>query len=101
MHLPAMTKGSAAIAAAWLALNISAALSITATLIPTIGLLLGVPARADDLSDLLGSYSDSQVEVRASQPAWSSPLVTTTAMLEQRLRFDVEQQHSGNGVDTT
>jgi hypothetical protein len=62
---------------------------------------LATPACGDELSDILGSYSESHTEVRASQPAWSSPLVTTTAMLEQRLRFDVEQQHSGNGADTT
>jgi hypothetical protein len=58
-------------------------------------------ARSDDLSDLIGSYDDSHAEVRASQPSWSSPLVTTTGLLEQRLRFDVEQQHSGNGADIT
>jgi hypothetical protein len=63
--------------------------------------ILATPACGDELSDILGPYSESHTEVRASQPAWSSPLVTTTAMLEQRLRFDVEQQHSGNGADTT
>lgn len=40
-------------------------------------------------------------QARATQPTWSSPLVTTTAMLEQRLRFDLDQQHSGNGTSTT
>lgn len=38
---------------------------------------------------------------RAAQPEWSSPLVTTTAILEQRIRFDVAFQHAGNGADTT
>jgi hypothetical protein len=39
-------------------------------------------------------------QVRASQPAWSSPLITTTGMLEQRLRFDLSEQHAGNGANT-
>ena len=38
---------------------------------------------------------------RASQPEWSSPVVTTTALLEERFRFDAAFQHSGNGADTT
>ncbi len=38
---------------------------------------------------------------RATQPSWSTPLVTTTGLLEQRLRFDVDLQHSGNGTATT
>jgi hypothetical protein len=40
-------------------------------------------------------------QARATQPSWSSPLVTTTGMLEQRLRVDIDQQHSGNGTNTT
>jgi hypothetical protein len=34
----------------------------------------------------------------AAQPAWSSPLVTTTGLLEQRFRFDVADQRAGNGT---
>jgi hypothetical protein len=68
---------------------------------PFIFALLVIPAAADDLSDILGSYSDSHAQVRAAQPSWSSPLVTTTGLLEQRVRFDIEQQHAGNGADTT
>ncbi len=63
--------------------------------------LLATPACADDLSDFLGPYSESHASARAAQPSWSSPLVTTTGLLEQRVRFDVQQQHSGNGADTT
>jgi hypothetical protein len=37
---------------------------------------------------------------RATQPTWSSPVVTTTALLEQRLRFDFESQRAGNGAET-
>jgi hypothetical protein len=40
-------------------------------------------------------------QVRANQPAWSSPLITTTGMLEQRFRFDLSEQHAGNGANTT
>lgn len=38
---------------------------------------------------------------RDTQPSWSSPLVTTTGLLQQRLRFDVVYQNSGNGTNTT
>ena len=41
------------------------------------------------------------VAARAQQPGWSSPIATTTALLEQRFRFDVEDEHSGNGTGTT
>ena len=71
-----------------------AALSLFAALVAT-------SASADDLSDLLGSYSDSHAATRAAQPSWSSPLVTTTGLLEQRLRFDMSQQHAGNEVPAT
>src|ERR1700760_2980623 len=58
-------------------------------------------AQADTLSDYLGNFLDSHAGARAAQPSWSSPLVTTTGLLEQRVRFDVSQQHAGNGADTT
>ena len=38
---------------------------------------------------------------RATQPNWSSPLITTTGLLENRLRFDAQQQHAANGARTT
>ncbi|HEX5278516.1 MAG TPA: hypothetical protein VFW28_00420 [Micropepsaceae bacterium] len=50
------------------------------------------------LSALFGNAAES---ARAAQPAWSSPLVTTTGLLEQRFRFDVERQSAGNGARTT
>jgi hypothetical protein len=56
------------------------------------------PASAKDLVDY---WTDSAASARASQPEWSSPIATTTALLEQRFRFDVDQQHSGNGTATT
>jgi hypothetical protein len=47
------------------------------------------------------SWAETVRHARETQPDWSSPLVTTTGMLEQRLRFDLAHQHSGNGTDTT
>ena len=46
-------------------------------------------------------FGDAAENARATQPNWSSPLVTTTGLMEQRFRFDIAQQHSGNGVNTT
>jgi hypothetical protein len=54
----------------------------------------------DDLSAYFANW-DSRVDAaRASQPSWSSPLVTTTATLEERVRFDTSFQHAGNDTDT-
>ena len=49
----------------------------------------------------IASWHALAAQVRANQPAWSSPLITTTGMLEQRFRFDLSEQHAGNGADTT
>ncbi len=71
------------------------------------------PARADadgstpapvpqvNTGDFLATWRGWVESAETSQPHWSSPLVTTTGLLEQRIRFDVDQQHSGNGTDTT
>jgi hypothetical protein len=48
-----------------------------------------------------GNWAQLVEQARASQPAWSSPLVTTTALLEQRFRFDLAFQSAGNGSETT
>ncbi len=48
----------------------------------------------------LARWSDLARDARAGQPGWSSPLVTTTALLEQRFRVDTAFQHAGNGADT-
>ena len=56
-------------------------------------------ARADN--DILEYFDNSAAAARASQPEWSSALATTTALMEQRLRLDLYQEHSGNGADTT
>ena len=49
----------------------------------------------------IASWHALAAQARANQPAWSSPLITTTGMLEQRFRFDLSEQHAGNGANTT
>jgi hypothetical protein len=58
-------------------------------------------ASPDGLSEFLASWDATAEAARAQQPGWSSPIATTTGLLEQRFRFDVEDEHSGNGSDTT
>lgn len=70
------------------------------------GVLIGsaaTEARAaeDAEAPLSAVFGNAAESARASQPGWSSPLVTTTGMLEQRFRFDVDRQHAGNGASTT
>jgi hypothetical protein len=52
----------------------------------------------------IAAWFDRWAEVvaaaRASQPEWASPVVTSTALLENRLRLDAAIEHSGNGSDT-
>lgn len=59
--------------------------------------------RADDggIAAYFAHWSDHVRAAHANQPEWSSPLVTTTALLEQRFRFDAAFQHAGNGADAT
>ena len=62
------------------------------------------PARADSAASaggILAYLDQSASEARNSQPEWSSPIATTTGLMEQRLRLDFDQEHSGNGADTT
>jgi hypothetical protein len=74
---------------------------------PVVALLLGLhtPACAaevgDESSEAFGLFGAAAEQARATQPAWSSALVTTTGLMEQRFRFDIAEQHSGNGVNTT
>ncbi len=53
------------------------------------------------IASYFAHWLDRARAARASQPEWSSPVVTTTALLEQRFRFDTSFQHAGNGADTT
>lgn len=59
------------------------------------------PAVSSSASDFWSAWAAVGEQARATQPAWSSPLVTTSGMLEQRVRFDVSEQHAGNGANTT
>jgi hypothetical protein len=52
-------------------------------------------------SNFIADWQTRAEQVRANQPDWSSPLITTTGMLEQRFRFDASEQHAGNGAATT
>src|SRR5260370_3440155 len=56
---------------------------------------------AGAVSNFIAAWQARAAQVRANQPAWSSPLITTTGMLEQRFRFDLSEQHAGNGANTT
>jgi hypothetical protein len=67
---------------------------------------IGQRPAADSMTPMIdpgaiASWRALAAQVRANQPAWSSPLITTTGMLEQRFRFDAFQQHAGNGANTT
>ena len=54
-----------------------------------------------DVDGVAAYFAAAAAHARATQPSWSSPLVTTTALLERRLRFDIDYEHSGNGTNTT
>jgi hypothetical protein len=58
----------------------------------------GFIATLDAIIATLDAYAAS---ARATQPDWSTPLTTSTGLLERRFRFDFSQQHSGNGTNTT
>jgi hypothetical protein len=53
------------------------------------------------IAGYFADWADRVARARATQPSWASPLVTTTGLLEQRVRFDASQSQSGNGTDTT
>jgi hypothetical protein len=61
---------------------------------------IAAAADTDVITNFLAAWAARAQQVRANQPAWSSPLVTSTGMLEQRFRFDFADQHAGNGADT-
>ncbi len=65
-----------------------------------------LPVAAQDaprggVTGFLSDWDATAETARAQQPSWSSPIATTTGLLEQRFRFDVEDQHAGNGAATT
>ena len=59
------------------------------------------PADRGTFSGFLATLNAYAAYARATQPAWSTPLVTTTGLLERRIRFDGAWQQSGNGTNTT
>jgi len=52
------------------------------------------------ITDYFDAWSQRVAYARSTQPGWSSPLVTTSALLEQRARYDVQFQSIGNGSST-
>lgn len=53
------------------------------------------------LSGVLSAWRAASASAESTQPQWGSPLVTTTGLLKQRLRFDIDRQRAGNGTSTT
>jgi hypothetical protein len=58
------------------------------------------PKTENFLADYFDHWQDRVDAAKASQPEWSSPIVTTTSMLEERFRFDTQYQTSGNHTKT-
>lgn len=54
----------------------------------------------DPIAAWFDGWSARVASARGAQPGWSSPVVTTTALLEQRARFDTSFQRAGNGANT-
>ena len=52
-------------------------------------------------ADFLADWQALVARVRANQPSWATPLITTTGLLLHRYRFDLAEQHVGNGNQTT
>jgi hypothetical protein len=60
-----------------------------------------VPQQSDGfLASYFSNYAAMVAAAKASQPDWSSPLITTTSTLEQRFRFDAQYQSAGNTTST-
>ena len=51
--------------------------------------------------DFIADWQALVAQARASQPTWATPLITTTGLLLHRYRFDLAEQHIGNGNQTT
>lgn len=54
----------------------------------------------DLLDDLITAWRETAAQAESEQPTWSSPLITTSGLLEQRVRFDASYQRVGNGSST-
>ena len=58
------------------------------------------PPEVNGLQSYFDTWDQRTAWARASQPEWSSPVATTTSLLEQRVRVDTQFQRSGNDTDT-
>jgi len=58
-------------------------------------------SNANPVSDFFADWQALVAQVRANQPTWATPLITTTGLLLHRYRFDLAEQHVGNGNQTT
>jgi opacity protein-like surface antigen len=58
-------------------------------------------SNANAVSDFFADWQALVAQARADQPNWATPLVTTTGLLLHRYRFDLAEQHIGNGGQTT
>ena len=61
----------------------------------------GPPPAVNGLQAFFDDWAAWAGAAKASQPSWASPIATTSALLGQRFRFEVQQQQAGNGTDTT
>ena len=57
-------------------------------------------ATPDSISNFIANWDATAQAARATQPDWTSPIATSTGILEQRFRFELSDQHAGNGADT-
>jgi len=61
-----------------------------------------VPAPAvNGLQEFFDDWAAWVSDAKASQPSWAGPIATTSGLLGQRYRFEVQLQQSGNGTQTT
>ncbi len=83
-------------------LDLTAPVSIADnTTAPAVPAQATAPAQVSGIDSFIDDWFARSDAVRASQPEFASPLVTTNPILEQRYRFDVPIEHIGNGSDTT
>jgi hypothetical protein len=59
------------------------------------------PTEVNGVASYFDNFFANATAARAQQPAWSSPLITTTSLLEDRVRVDVSQQTTGTGQNVT
>lgn len=75
-------------------------LLVAATMLCATGASAAQDASSNAFSDFLSDWDATASAARAAQPDWTSPIATSTGILEQRFRFDLSDQHAGNSADT-